>query len=738
MATSSENDKDPFAELLAKKRRMDAAKGNAKDDPFAELLAKKRQMDADKAAADSSQPAQEQEAPKKSFFDKALETVSDMGIGALDEATYGYAADIAPYVLPLNDTKKVKQELSDRLKVADERSPVASTIGKIGGFAMSPATMLLGGALGAESKLASLLKDTGALAKSPALRALAKTLGFALPAAEGSVMVAAHEGEHTPIEIAAGGAMNAGFNKLPNVVKGGIIGATMGDLASRSYLPNAGILPALAGAAGGALTGKGGSMLLNAINAKRDPAKLKEPLEYLEAQYEELGRNIPSEMRGPNKVYKVPNWELQSKKVRDIKGEIEDLRIKDLELSDVPQKSRDAYSKTSQYLGDIKHDSLREVLGDPDRLEKFLTALRAMNQAAGTEEDSMITLNRIIQQKKLLSDKAEYDPLDDSVSDIIIGKIRQTPIRHIKAFNNVFSESRRLKDLNPDSIPNDVLEMYGKTLQAEQDVRTGRLNKWLRDADKAGIDTPDYARLFDPEHPSKMLTDAQAKKMADEGRIVVMSPKQLQKRNKLEENTKDKFKDELYELSELVQRQKSSSSDKQTPEEMLNLLLGDRNRNMEAAGNLLESNKPTEDQKQLSGLLQRLYDMQEGRRQLSIDRNKPSMVPYFIKDALDRISPLRASEAGKVIDLLPINKLEKMDKNLRYHARNYGKGEMIEKLPQELRPQVFRLQELSQRQDPIGTFARTMLQQVEAGNIDNFVKGMYMANQNSSLRQFLQ
>jgi hypothetical protein len=727
--------KDPFEELLAEKRRLDAKTAKSAADPFEELLKEKRRLDAEKA---SSVPvaAPEPEKPKKSFLDNAAETMSDMGVGAADEATYGYLPKAISYLMPVADEKKAEQDIKDRVALADKRSPVASTIGKVGGFALSPVTKLLGGALGAESKLASLLKDTGAVAKSPALRALAKTLGFALPVAEGSSMVAAHEGEHTPVEIAGGGVFNAAFNKLPRLVKGAVVGSQLADQAGDEYLPNAGKVPAIAGALAGALTGKGGSMMLNAMNAKRDPVELKKPLEFLENQYEKIGADIPKEMRGKNRTYEIPDWEQQSDKVRALKDRIGVLRAKS--LSDAPEAIKTAYDQSTKFLGDINHDTLRDVFENPDKMTKLLTALQAMNEAANKNEKPQETLQKIISQKQLITDKVNYDPLDDNVGDIILGKIRQTPIRHLRAFNNAFSETKDMKDFYPEAIPNHVLDTYRRNLEIEKDVDAGKLNKWLRDPEIAGHDTPEYARLFNPKKPHELLTDAAAKKMADEGKIVTFSPKKATPKTIEKNITNTTSTSDMSDFGDFVKKKNGELPDDQSAQDMLDILMSSSKNNSSSAKDIMSSNKPTPDQTELTGLMQRLYDMREGRRQLSIDRNEPSKIPYIIKDTINRLSPLNMGEVGKISELLPFNKLAEMDKSLRAQGRRYGKGKSIENMPDELKPQIYRLSELSKRDDAIGTFAKHMLEQVQAGNVDDFIKGMVMANKNNELKKFLQ
>lgn len=680
---------DPFKEILDKKRSRDEVeKKNAK--PSAAAL----------DLMDKLSPAEPKK--EKSFLDNALETAGDFGVSGADEYAYGYGSKVLPYIMPIDekDIPSKQNEFEERLKLAKERSPVASTIGQLGGFVASPVTRLLGAGLGGESKLAKMLADTGSLSKSASLRALAKTLGFTLPAIEGSAMVAAHEGKHTPIEIAGGGALNKAISISPKLAGGALVGSTIADVAGDKYAPNTGKLPAIIGGILGALTGKGSSVTLNAINRRRDPELLKKPLEFLENKYEEIGSKVPPEARGPDRSYAVPDWKMQSEKVRGIRKGIEDLQIKGME--DLPVTSKEAYQKASDYLGDMRHESFNDIKDQPEKMDKLLLSIKAINESRGNNQDPRKTLDNFMAQRKAANDNAGYDPANDTLSDIIIGKIRQTPIRHLRAFNNVFSETRNMKELNPDAIPNDIIDLYGKSLIAEEDVDSGRLNKWLREADKAGEETPAYTRLFDPQKPWQKLSNEQAQRMTDEGRTVVFGP------------------------------QEQTPSPPQTKSDMLKTLLGGIS---EGKGKEKAVNK---NEQEISTLMKRLYDMREGKRQLGMNRNEPSIIPYAIKDFIDRQSPLRMGEVTKVFDLFNSGKAEVMDKNLKYHARNYAKGAAIENMPPEMRPQILRLKELSARTDAVGEFSRQMLKQVELGNVDDFVRGMYMARQDNELRKFVQ
>lgn len=684
---------------------------------------------------------------KNGTLDKIKETLTDAGRAYVDSWSYGRGNDILDYLTPgMGDIQPIGNgaELKNRDLVgeSEERSPIATTLADIAGFIRSPGTksFIRLGKHGA--KLAGLMGNADKFKKSASLASLAKVLGFTSEhLAPGAAMVAAQKGDASAKELSAGALINAVVNKSPYLAGGSLLGYQAADIIGGE---DTSMPVKIAAALAAGLAAKGGKLGVDIKNSKRDPKLLKAPLESLEKAYLERGQSTPKEMRGPEKPYAVPDWAQQSDEVRALKQRADDLKIS--LLKDMSEEGKQTYKTMTDSLGDAKYDTLGEVLADEQKKGKLLSALQVMNESKGLNEDAETTLHKIIEHRQLVSENPNYNPSNDNISDIIIGKIRQTPIRHLKAFNNVFGESRSLNGMNPEAIPADIEELYGNTLKAERDVtKTGRLNKWLREADQVGHKTPDYIRMFDPEQPWRLLPEAEARALTEEGRIVLTSPKQykdiLNGPPKLpRKTTETTTKTETKETSK-----SSKSSQEQNRQEMLEILTGEpaqskgrKPSDKQKLQDILKNEASSPEQLEYQKVMKQLNDMREGRRQMSIDQQDPGIIPQFIKDAVSHITPLRFSQVGQIYEKLPINKIEKYHKSQKLYGNKYGLGKSIENMPPEARPQILRVQELAQRDDSVGTVFKAIKSNIDNGNIDAAIKGIAFVNQMPELRKFLE
>lgn len=644
---------------------------------------------------------------KKQKSGSYLDTATDFVRGFEKGATYGYAPDI----LSNFPGEGSEEEISKKFEQSEKRSPTAFEIGDIAGFAVSPATKLISAAgrsvpyVG--EKLSALLKSADAIKKSKYLSALSRAVGgiseYVVP---GSAMVSAQKGEESPSEIAAGGIVNAAVSKYPYVAGGALIGSKIADIATGDTKWNN--AASIAGPIAGAIALKGGKTAIDFKNASIDPAVLKAPLEILEKAYLEKGRNTPKEMRGVNRQYKINDLENQSDLVKALRSKADELRI--MLMKDVPQDTKTAYKNITSDVGELKYDTISEVLEDPIKSQKIISSIDKMNKDLGINEDASSTFNKMVSSASEQLSGLKDDPMNLTIDDIIVAKVRQTPVRHLRAFNNVFSETRKMRDFNPESVPVDIDKLYAQSLQAERDVDTGRLNKWLRE-NQDEQNQINYSRLFDPYKPWRLLTDKEAKSLSEQGRQVVFGDKY--KEQKIETGTKNK------DLDVEKNKQNRVKSNKELMDEFV----------------LTEQISP--EMQEYKNALSDLYNMREGQRQMSIERQKPSILPYAITDLLDRASPLKFSEIKKLSDNLPSNKIEKYDKSRRYYANMYGKGKSIENMPEEMRPQILRIGELAKRNDSVGDVFKIIDNQIQNGNIEDAVRAIYFVDSDQNLKKYL-
>lgn len=647
---------------------------------------------------------------KKEKSSSILDTAKDFATSYLDSMTYGRANDIIPYLSPdmgeikdINDKSELAQK--DYVKEAEERSPLASKIANIAGFIGSPGTKVINklGKLG--GTLAGKLSKVDNISKSKSLAALAKIIGYSAEnVAPGAAMVAAQKGDQGYDEMAMGGAMNAAINKFPLVAGAGLAGQQLADLIGKGEES----APVdIASAAASIAAAKLGKKYIDNRNAKVDPKILKYPLEKLEDAYLKLGQETPAEMRGDKKIYSVPNWPQQSDKVRALKENLDNIKLSLLE--DVPEANKKSYTNFSKRLGEDKYDTLREVLADESKANKLMSAIEEMNRENGSNEPAKLTLEKMLDSMSIKNDKVNYNPLNEKVDDIIIGKIRQTPVRFIRGFNNSFGESRYNKDMNPEAIPADMEKFYRDALLADNDVKTGRLTPWLREKEKVGEQNDKYVRLFDPEKPWRLLPDNEAARLTEEGRTVEIGGKRQSKSNQPPALTEEQ-KQSMLELISPNKNSPRKISDKK------------------ALKDLIDNNADNEKVIEYNKAFDTLANMTEGRRQMQLEQKDGSLTGKVLKKAMDYIVPGSSGGIDFINEKLPSSKLEEYHKNFKKIANQYGKGKSIENMPEELRPKLIRINELAKRNDSIGKIFKEIKSNVDEGNIDNAMKYFYYYN----------
>jgi hypothetical protein len=602
--------------------------------------------------------------------------------------TYGHDKDLIDYILKDKGVDNTKKEIFDFLDKSKEKSPKAYLVGELAGNVVSPATKVLGalGSLGS-SKLEILSKA----AKSPILQKALQTLGFTSENIAPLIgMTAAQKGDSDLSDYAAASIVGTAAKKAPYVTAGALTASQLANIveggeAYPKELAAAALL--------GGLASKGSKTALDIVNAKRDPEILKAPLEALEKAYLERGEKVPPVMRGAEKEYSIPDWEHQSDFVRGLR-KIKDSATKD--LLELPESTRKVYSEVSEKLGGLKEERLADIIGDPEKYDYLLSALEKLNKEQGIMEDSRVTLQKTLKNKIEASDNPTYNPMGETVGDVILGRMRAAPIRGLRMFKNSYADVRSKKEFNPELTPKDVEELYLSALRADKDVQTGRLNKWLELADKSDNNDMDYIRLFDPNKKWDLLSDRAAQARANRGDVVV-SERDLRNINRQNNNAPvDEVANET--TSDIIDRLIREFSEK-NKDKNYDMGLGQE-------GGTTNAQSLSERANSASKIL---MDMREGQRQIRLDRKNPSSIPYFITDLVDRLTPLRYSELNRLYDFLPIKNIEKYDKNLEHHARKYAEGKAIE-LGQIPKKQIYRLEELAKNDDRTGMAAKSLLE----------------------------
>ena len=251
-------------------------------------------------------------------------------------ASFGEGA--ASRLSSLNDPEFTPENMAAVNQTEDKlvaEHPVASTIGNILGMIASPLNEAVRAVQGVG-------KVAAAGAGSPAIRALLTKAAEYLPlAGQGASYGLAEEGA-TPQSVAASAAAFPalhGAGKIP-VVKHLLppaMGAAMGaELAGEDNRATDAVLGGTTATAATAIPA-----LLSAIAKRQSPAVMKQPLDFLEAEYEKMGAKIPEDLRSGTRS--IPGY--QSERVRGIRNQVDDIEAREL----LKENTLQDFEKTEYY-----------------------------------------------------------------------------------------------------------------------------------------------------------------------------------------------------------------------------------------------------------------------------------------------------------------------------------------------------------------------------------------------------
>lgn len=664
-------------------------------------------------------------------YDDLVQSIGDAAKGFVDSGTYGHAGDLAGFVVP--EKPETKQAVENSLKEAEERSPLAFALGGMGGFAYSPETKAIEWLGGKGGKLFKMLSNAEEVAKNPllkdlqkrivgskALSGLAKALGYTSETlAPGAAFVAAQKGDSNAKDLGMGAAVNAAVKKAPAVAGPALIASMMADKAQGENRPGLMEYLPLAAGAGAGLLGYAAKLKVEAINRGRDPAALKKPIEMLEDAYEKTGAETPPERFSETRpLFRTPRNSPRSDRLQSIYDRMDEIKL--AKSGDVSPEVAAAYGSAAKKLGELRHKPLNEIMAseNPAEQEMVYQALDELNKATGSKQSGKDTFKSQIETITETLPSANISTI--TPSDLILARIRQTPIRHLRAFVNVFSESRRLPDYEH-AVPDDIKRLYMNALQAREDVNQGRLNKWLRDTEMAGTETPDYIRLFDAKKPWNLLNDKQIEERMKKGQRVVFAKelKKIQQQGTTQPSAPEK------KLAKEAALQETSEAKTAMPGGAPNKFESGLEKDLISSKDPLQTDEARQAayDSELAGLTEILQNMAEGKRQMTM-RHPPTLTD-MAKDVAMRLPLLKNNEVRNAYEAISPNSLRKIMKFEEHWRDQYGRGKQIENMPAVERPQILRLKELAQRNDKTGDVAKNLFQAEQDGTLEGFLKAPY-------------
>lgn len=492
-------------------------------------------------------------------------SVASFGLNAGD---YLIPGGIENFTKHLYDEDKSK-EIARALELLSMSNKGSAALGAVAGSIRNPLNMAIGGFSNFLGHASELLPK-GVNAAKYASKVL-------FP---GAAYMAAMPGEQSATEMAGGAGVNALMHAFPAAGTAMMFGSQALPAILDSGKETDWKETALGALGGLGLSAVAPSVMPQSIKEKlMTSGQMKQPLEFLERGYKEIGEKIEPERRGEPIAFKPAAGAPYSDNLKSLYDNVDTVSIKT--SPDIPVAEKTILLEELPKLGDVRFKSLREVKSNPVDLDKVLGLIDKLNKSKGIKEDALETLNKQIEVLEKTKPSKKYDPNNENISAYIIGRAMQTPYRHMQALANALSYRGKEK------LAQNELEYYLKTLELNQDVKSGKLDKWLTDPEGESSQTEQIMRYF---RDGQQLTNSQIEDLKLKG--VKMYP-----------NKKDL-------IAELAEARKKGLTNYKTDKKLY-----------EEQKDILEQNRDKLKNQQFNPMTGKLENVPQSAMQLKIDLN---------------------------------------------------------------------------------------------------------------------
>lgn len=391
------------------------------------------------------------------------------------------------------DAAKQKYNESLNAKVAEQdkfsqENPLQSGVLAAGGQITSP--------INAVGKIGGAITKIPGINKAPGLVKDILSAGVG-GAAQNTVFAAGLADPEESANLGQAAAMGAGLSVAGKFAPLATTAGTLASMATDDKGPGMDTSTMVAGGlglAGDLLTKSktGSSKIAQLLDPKRkalaSSAKMKAPLEKLEQGYFDIGEKVEPERRASEKLFSTPRGSPMSDELRHINDKIDDINIRS--NTDLSKPEKEMLGNNLIEIADIKFKTLSEAYQDKSSFDKLLKVIDEQNRSRGIKEDAIESLNKQINLLKASNPNPSYNPMNENLSNVVIGRAMQTPYRHSQALATALTIGG-VEKLSPREVG-----VYENLLKINQDIKAGQLNKWMQGAEEHGLQTPRVTRYF--------------------------------------------------------------------------------------------------------------------------------------------------------------------------------------------------------------------------------------------------